>query len=319
MDAKDKRSIILLGRSHAGKTSLSESILYHCKAISRKGTITEGNTASDYSWDEIERKISINDSFLFCDYRNVRVQIVDSPGYIDFYGEVLSGIRAVDNVVLVVDANSGVDVVTEKVWNLAQENGLPCIIFVNKSDAPGINKNKITDDIKVSLSKKAVTLDDSSALMELVAESDDGLLEKYLGTGSLSAEEINNGLRKAVINAKAFPVIFGSSLKDEGIEELLRVINEYAASPLERAPVELNEGKITFSPLEGFSGFVFKSIIDPYVGQLSLVRIFSGKLTANTRFYLPALPYLPCLSKARRTSSILLCHLLLLAALLDWL
>ncbi len=285
MDAKDKRSIILLGHAHSGKTSLTESILFYCKATSRKGVIAEGNTVSDYSWDEIERKVSINDSFLFFDYQNIRIQIVDSPGYIDFYGEVLSGIRAADNAIIVIDAHSGVDVGTEKVWNLAEENGLPRIIFVNKSDIPGINKKQIIDDIKNSLSKKAVILGGSNELMELVAESDDQLLEKYLGTGALSTEEINNGLRKAVINAKVFPVIFGSSLKDDGIEELLKVIKDYSASPLERPPIDLNEGTITFSQDAPFSGFVFKSIIDPYVGQLSLVRIFSGRLPANSSFY----------------------------------
>lgn len=285
MDVKDKRSIILLGHAHSGKTSLAESILYYCKATSRKGAVAEGNTVSDYSWDEIERKISINDSFLFCDYQDIRIQIVDSPGYIDFYGEVLSGIRAVDNAIIVIDANSGVDAGTEKLWNLVEENGLPRIIFVNKSDIPGINKKQVIDDIKNSLSKKAVILSGSNELMELVAESDDQLLEKYLGTGSLSAEEINDGLRKAVVNSRVFPVIFGSSLKDEGIEELLKVIKDYSASPLERPPLELNEGKITFSPDTPFSGFVFKSIIDPYVGQLSLARIFSGRLPANSSFY----------------------------------
>lgn len=285
MDAQDKRSIILLGHAHSGKTSLAESIIYYCKATSRKGAVLEGNTVSDYSWDEIERKISINAGFLFCDYQNTRIQIVDPPGYIDFYGEALSGIRAVDNAVIVIDAISGVDVGTEKAWGLAEENGLPRIIFVNKTDIPGVDKNRIVEDIQSSLSKKAVILGNSTDLMELIAESDDQLLEKYLSAGSLSAEEINNGLRKAVISAKVFPIIFGSSLKDEGIEELLRVIKEYCLNPLERTEVELNEGKVTFSPDAAFSAFVFKSIIDPYVGQLSLARVFSGKLSSNSSFY----------------------------------
>lgn len=285
MDVKDKRSIVLLGHAQSGKTSLAESLLYRCKATTRKGEVSQGNTVSDYSWDEIERKFSINAGFLFCDYQDTRIQIIDTPGYIDFYGEVIAGVRAADNAVIVVNAVSGVEVSAEKVWNLAEEHRLPRIIFVNKTDAGDIDKDKLLGDIKSSLSAKAVIIDGSSQLMDLVAESDDQLLEKYLNTGSLSQDEINTGLRKAVINAKIFPVIFGSSLKDQGIDELLKAVKDYCASPLERPDPALAEGKVTFGADSGFSAFVFKSIVDPYIGQLSVIRIFSGKLNANTGFY----------------------------------
>ena len=285
MDAKNKRSIILLGHSQSGKTTLAENILYRCKATSRKGSVAEGNTVSDYGWDEIERKISINDSFMFCNFQDTRIQIIDSPGYIDFYGEVIAGIRAVDNAVVVIDAVEGVQLGTEKAWDLAEELNMPRIIFVNKSDNEGIDRNKVIADIKTALSKKAIALDDGVELTELVAESDDALLEKYLAAGSLSNEEVNAGLRKAVASAKIFPIIFGSSIKDTGIEGLLEAIKNYFVSPDERPVPELSEGQITLNPDSPFSGFVFKSIIDPYVGQLSLVRIFSGKLAANSSFY----------------------------------
>lgn len=285
MDAKNKRSIVLLGHAQSGKTSLSESMLYWCKATTRKGEVAQGNTVSDYSWDEIERRFSINASFLFCDYQDIRIQLIDTPGYIDFYGEVVAGVVAADNAVIVINAVSGVEVSTEKIWNLAQEHNLPRIIFVNKSDAEDIDRNRILQDIKSSLSTKAVIIDNSNQIVDLVAESDDQLLEKYLNTGSLSPEEISVGLRKAVINAKIFPVIFGSAIKEQGIDELLRAIKDYFASPLERPELKLTEGKIDFSPDNSFSAFVFKSIVDPYIGQLSIIRIFSGKLTANTNFY----------------------------------
>jgi len=285
MDVKHKRSIIILGHSQSGKTSLAESMLYRCKATSRKGSVAEGNTVSDYGWDEIERRISINDSFMFCNFQDTRIQIIDSPGYIDFYGEVIAGIRAVDNAVVVIDAAEGVQVGTEKAWDLVEELAMPRIIFVNKSDAEGIDRNKIIVDIKTSLSKKAIALDDGVELTELVAESDDALLEKYLAAGSLSTEEVSSGLRKAVANAKIFPVIFGSSTKDMGVEGLLEAIKNYFVSPEERLAPELIEGQVTLNLDSPLSGFVFKSIIDPYVGQLSLVRIFSGKLAANTTFY----------------------------------
>jgi elongation factor G len=285
MDAKNKRSIILLGHSQSGKTTLAENILYRCKATSRKGSVAEGNTVSDYGWDEIERKISINDSFMFCSFQDTRIQIIDSPGYIDFYGEVIAGIRAADNAVVVIDAGEGVQLGTEKAWDSAEELAMPRIIFVNKSDDESIDRNKIIADIKTVLSKKAIALDDGVELTELVAESDDVLLEKYLAAGSLSNEEVNAGLRKAVASAKIFPIIFGSSIKDTGVEGLLEAIKNYFVSPLERPVPELSEGQVTLNLDAAFSGFVFKSIIDPYVGQLSLVRIFSGKLAANSSFY----------------------------------
>ena len=134
MDAKNKRSVILLGHAQSGKTTLAESLLFRCKATSRKGSTAEGNAVSDYNWDEIERKSSINAGFMFCNYQDIRIQIVDTPGFADFYAEVLSGVRAVDNAIVVVDGFNGVEVVTEKVWELLEEAGIPRIVFVNKAD-----------------------------------------------------------------------------------------------------------------------------------------------------------------------------------------
>jgi len=293
MDAQNKRSVILLGHAQSGKTSLSESLLYFSKATSRKGTITEGNTVSDYNFDEIERKSSINSSFLFCDYKGKRIQLIDSPGYADFYGEALAGVRAVDSAIIVVDAEAGVQVGTERAWQLAEDNNLPSIIFINKSDKEGVNVDKVAADIKEILSNKAIVLDslDDSALIEAVAESNDELLEKYLGGAALSQEEISFGLRQAVIKRNVFPVIRGSALKDKGIAELLEAIVLYLPGSFERAKVEINyngkpeEKKELDLKTNNFSAYVFKSISDPYVGQLSLLRIFSGTLASNTGFY----------------------------------
>jgi elongation factor G len=287
MDAKQKRSIVLLGHAQSGKTSLAEALLFRCGATTRKGSTAEGNTVSDYNWDEIERKSSINASFLFCDYQGLRIQLVDTPGFADFYAEVLAGLRAVDNAILVVDAVSGVEVGTEKAWELLEEAGLPRIIFVNKIDKEGVDKDKVIENIRNSLSKNAVVLNSSALeeLMEPVAESDDALLEKYLSEGKLTLEEISSGLHKAVYSAKVFPIIFGSVVNSSGIDELLKAIKDDLASPLEHSNMRIKEGEVIPAENSPFSGFVFKSIFDPYVGQLSLVRIFSGKLNANTSFY----------------------------------
>jgi elongation factor G len=287
MDSKNKRNFILLGHAQSGKTSLSEALLFRCGAISRKGTTNEGNTVSDYNWDEIERKSSINASLMYCDYQGTRIQILDTPGFADFYAEVISSIRAVDNAVLVIDANSGVEVGTERAWQLMEEVGLPRIIFVNKIDKEGVSRDKVVNEIKEVLSKNAVVLNSSALeeLMEPIAESDDVLLEKYLSEGKLTLEEISGGLHNAVSQGKVFPIIFGSALNDSGMDDLLKAVKEYLTSPQERPHLEVQEGEVTPSDNAPFSAFIFKSIFDPYVGQLSLARIFSGKLTANTTFY----------------------------------
>jgi elongation factor G len=294
MDMTKKRNFILLGHAQSGKTSLAEALLYFCRATNRKGTVSDGTTVSDYSFDEIERKSSINSSFLYCDYQGNRMQIVDAPGYADFFGEALSGIRAVDSAILVVDASCGIEVGTERTWQLLEERNLPCIIFVNKTDKEEADVNKALSDIRNILSKRAINIAslDSHELVEAVAESDDRLLEKYLEGSALSAEELSQGLHRAVMQRKVFPVITGSSISDKGIAELLDAIIKYLPDPSEREKIEANnpansseKKEIALKEDSPLSAFVFKSISDPYVGQLTLLRIFSGKLLPNSGFY----------------------------------
>jgi len=294
MDSKHKRNFILLGHAQSGKTTLAESLLYTCHATTRKGKIEDGTTVSDYSFDEIEKKNSINLSLLFCDYKGIRIQIIDTPGYADFFGEVISGVRAVDGAVIVVDVTSGVEVGTERAWQILEESNLPCIIFINKLDKEETDAQKVLQDIKNRLSKKAAMIDsiNDPDLVEAIAESDDRLLEKYLDGTQLTNEELTAGLTQAVIKRKTFPVLAGSSLTDKGIPELLEAIVNYLPSPLERTRIEVSDSlkpdvkkEVIFKEDAPFSAFVFKNISDPYVGQLTLLRVFSGSLAANTGFY----------------------------------
>jgi len=294
MDLKSKRNFILLGHAQSGKTSLAEALLYFCKATTRKGKVEDGTTTSDYSLDEIERKSSINLSLLHCDYKGTRIQMVDTPGYLDFFGEVICGIRAVDAAVLMVDACSGIEVGTERAWQLLEENDLPCIIFINKIDKEGADPNKVIADIKSNFSKACAVIDslEDPDLVEAIAESDDSLLEKYLEGTKLSAQELSLGLAQAVIKRKVFPVICGSAQTDKGIPELLEAVVKYLPNPSERAkpeaanPAKPEEKKeIILKEDAPFCAFVFKNISDPYVGQLTLLRVFSGTLASNTGFY----------------------------------
>lgn len=294
MDTKNKRNFILLGHAQSGKTILCESLLYFCKATSRKGKIEDGSTISDYSFDEIEKKNSINLSLLYCDYKGHRIQIVDTPGYADFYGEVIQGLRAVDAAVLVIDAASGVQVGTERAWQALEETNLPCVIFINKLDKEDTDAQKTLADIKSGLSKNAAIIDsiEDPNLIEAIAESDDKLLEKYLEGTKLTTQELAQGLAAAVIKRKVFPVVTGSALTDKGISELLEAIIKYLPNPSQRPKVIASEPlkpentkEVVLSEDAPFSAFVFKNISDPYVGQLTLLRVFSGKLASNTAFY----------------------------------
>jgi elongation factor G len=304
MDAKDKRNFILLGHAQSGKTSFSESLLYFCKTTTRKGTIADGTTVSDYNFDEIERKNSINSSLLYCDYfakgesasggKGIRLQFIDAPGYADFFGEVISGIRAIDSAIVIIDATSGVEVGTERAWELLEKANIPCLIFINKLDKENTDAQNVLLDIQEGLSKKAMMINSQEApeLVEAIVESDDKLLEKYLEGMKLSADELSSGLRQAVIKRKVFPVLAGSALTDKGIPEVLDAIVQYLPSPLERPKIEANDPlnpdakKEVLPQQDGpYSAFVFKTISDPYVGQLTLLRFFSGKLLSNTSFY----------------------------------
>lgn len=294
MNVQNKRNFILLGHAQSGKTTLAESLLYFCKATTRKGLVSEGTAVSDYSFDEIERKSSINAGFLFCDYKGTRIQIIDAPGYADFFGDAIAGVRAADAAVLVIDAGSGIEVGTDRAWQMAEQAELPCIIFVNKTDKPDADLDKTLFDIRERFSKNACLISslDDPGLMEAVAESDDKLIEKYLDSGALSADEVKQGLRLGVIKRKVFPVIPGAALSDKGIQELLEVIVQCLPSPLERAKVEAFDSNKTDTKKDiilgdntSFTAFVFKSISDPYVGQLSLLRVFSGTLASNTALY----------------------------------
>ena len=157
-DLSKKRIFLLCGHAQSGKTTLSESILFKCGAVKRLGKIEEGTTVSDYEDDEKERKSSINLSVLNAEYKGFFLQFIDSPGYLDFIGEVVAAARAVDFAVLVVDAVSGVEVGTEKAWDILRRENIPCLIFINKLDKEDTNFSKVLEDIRSSLSKKAIPL-----------------------------------------------------------------------------------------------------------------------------------------------------------------
>lgn len=315
---------MIAGHAQSGKTSLSEALLYKTKVTNRLGTIEEGTTLSDYSEDEIERKSSINASFFNTKYKDNFYQLIDTPGYLDFSGEIISASFAADFAIIVVDATSGVEIGTERAWEIIRKRNLPCCFFINKLDKENTNYENVLKDIRSALSKKAslvayplgkaanfkeavdildkAKLDSLEAsdkgkaqnlysqLLENVAESDDALLEKYLNEGNLDYSEALVALKKAISASEFFPVLVGSSTNLVGIDLLLDTLLGIMPScedlpSLKAKGDDSKEVKVERKIESPFSAQVVKTISDPYVGQLSIFRVFSGKLTSNTGFY----------------------------------
>lgn len=324
-DTKDIRNIMLMGHQGAGKTTLGEAVLFSAGAIPKQGSVLDGTTISDYNEDERERKISINSSVLSFLYNNSRINIIDTPGFSDFIGEQIGAMRAVDGVILVINASSGVEIGAEKAWKILDERHIPSIIFINRLDKENTDFSKCVDVINKKFGTKCAVVTSpigkesslkgvcnlvtgeglgalsgedkdnadlfKSLLSDAVAESDDVLLEKYLDKGELAQDEIKNAFRKALITKAVIPVFAGSSAKNIGIKDLLNAIVDYMPSPLdvpvrEGTNISTNE-KIKIEPNKNgiLSGQVFKTISDPYVGQVSVMRVYSGTLQSNGSFY----------------------------------
>lgn len=324
-DAKDVRNIVLLGHSGSGKTTLVEAMLASAGAIPKMGSVNDGTTVSDYNEDEKEKKHSASSSLLSFVYRSKKINIIDTPGYTDFAGEMVSGIRAADACIVVVNGTSSIEIGTEKSYRMAKEYGVPCLFFVNMLDKEHSDYDKCFEDIKKKFRKHCVAVDYpvgkesafkdvvsvitrkgieglsdvdksrvaslSNELAESVAETDDALLEKYLEKGELSPEELSAAFRKAMSAGEVTPIMAGSAVKNVGIKELLEMIVSYLPSAVERPAAEATKPdsgekmKLEPSVSGPFAAIVFKTLSDPYIGQISMFKVMSGKLQANSGFY----------------------------------
>ncbi|MFH1478990.1 MAG: elongation factor G [Candidatus Omnitrophota bacterium] len=322
---KDIRNIALISHAGSGKTTLAEAIIHNAGASNRFGKIEDGTTISDYSEDEKERKVSINSSILSFNLRGKRINIIDTPGYADFIGEAIATLPAVDSAIVLMDAQEGIEVGTERVWSLASSLNIPRVIFINKMNKENVDFDKVIGSIKERFGngsvvvtmpighgtgfkgvidlldkgsigstggtdkEKAAKLRDS--LIEVIAENNDELLEKYLEGTELTQDEIMNGFKKGIASGRIFPIFSGSAVSDIGVKELNKYIVDVFPSPDEALPRKVKdqstkeEKELKSEPNGPFIAHVFKSISDPYVGQLTIFRVFSGTLKSDTSFY----------------------------------
>ena len=311
------RNVALLGHSSCGKTTITEALLLNTKVTNRMGKVEDGNTVSDFDKEEKERHVSIGTSVIPIEYKDTKINFLDTPGYFDFVGEVYGALRVADSAVLVIDASSGIEVGTEKSWKYLEQRNMPRIIFINKLDKENIKFDELLDSLRDRFGTKVIpftlpigkgenidgymdilkgqsyidskpveTFPDTAAkaeelkamLMESVAETDEELLEKYFEGEEFTDEEIQTGLKNAVLAGELVPVIVGAAIKGLGADMLMNTVVEYL-------PNSLDAKSLKGSPKDSLSAFVFKTIVDPFVGKISLYKVMSGTMKKDTDVY----------------------------------
>lgn len=306
------RNVAFVGHGAAGKTTLVDSLLFKAGAVTRRGSVDDGTSVSDYDDEEHKRHFSIDSKVLNCEYQETFFEILDAPGYPDFIGAALGVLNAVETAVLVVNAAHGVEVNTRRMFREAGQRGLARFIVLNKLDADNIDFATVLDAVKQTFGKVAVLCNAPlgigpkfqgvvsvlsgtqsadcpadlakarSEMIDAVAESDDALLEKYLAEGDLSDEEIRAALPKAIANGACIPILCTSGKKEVGVTELLDALAKYAPAPDQVTPhvAHTPAGDKELTPDENaeFVGQVFKTVYDKFVGHMSFIRIYSGKL-----------------------------------------
>ena len=312
------RNIVLLSHSGAGKTILAEAMLHTAGVTTRLGTVEDGTTASDFEAEEQRRGTSVNTAILNTPWRGHKINVIDTPGYADFRGEVMSGIRVADAAVLVVAGQAGVEVGTGQMWRLAGPRDIPTIVYVSKLDRENASFDTSVAALQerfgrhlipvhvpvgaesefsgvVDLLKPNPQVPDSVAgevedamerLTEAVAEIDDDLATKYLDGEEISNDEIVEGVKQGLRDRTLVPILAGAPLKELGVSELLDFVVDYLPSPAEVAPVDSSTavGEETALPCDSggpLAALVFKTAADPFVGKLSYFRVYSGTFTGD--------------------------------------
>jgi elongation factor G len=318
----------------AGKTTTTERILFYTGKTHRIGEVHEGTATMDWMEQEQERGITITSAATTCFWRDIQINIIDTPGHVDFTAEVERSLRVLDGAVAVFDAVHGVQPQSEKVWRQADKYGVPRICFINKIDKMGADFEHAVDTIRKRLNAKPIAIqipigqedkfkgvvdliemksiiwqDDTigaeyitgpipaelqkkaeafhTQLVETVAENDDEILHKFLEGEAISPEELRASLRKSTIDLKLFPVVVGTAFKNKGVQPLLDAVVDYLPSPLDAGEVKgtnPDTGEvITRQPddKEPFSALAFKIMADPFVGQLTFIRVYSGQVKSG--------------------------------------
>lgn len=324
------RNVAILGHSGSGKTMLAEAMIHATGATNRLGRIEDGTTVSDWDEEEIKRSQSINASLVPCEWEGSKINLLDTPGYPDFVGEVIGALSVVEAGVVVLDAVAGVEVGTELAWQYLDQSQKPRFVFINKMDRDNANFERAFNSLKEAFDANFVPLllpvgsesnfqgvvsvidghaylgpegkradmpedmadafeEANLTLIEAAAESDDELLMKYLDGETLSPDEIASGLTTAIRSGEVVPVLCGSATGEIGVRPLLDMILALVPSPADAGPypalIDGEESELPGTADGPIAALVFKTIADPFVGRITLFRVFSGTIQSDARLY----------------------------------
>jgi elongation factor G len=319
---EDVRNVALVGAGGSGKTTLVETALFLAKAISRKGTVAEGNTTSDYDPDEKERKQSITSTPVHLTWDgSTRIQIIDTPGAQDFVGEPTAAMCAVETVVIAVNAKDGVGVTARRRFHEAEKHDCVRLVVLTKTDLDNVDPEALMASLQTNFGEHVIplnfpdrygpgmskifnvfaedfpdgatrdrALDLRKQVIESVIECDDKLLEKYFAEGAVTKDELFHAFPKAIRTGHIVPVLHTSAAKELGVRQFLDFIAHETPSPVEGVgrPAEGPDQKPVVPEVKGpFSAQVFKVVVDPHVGKLAFLRVWSGGLAAKTSITVP--------------------------------
>ncbi len=327
------RNVVLLGHGGAGKTSLAEAMAYLGGITSRLGKVPDGNTVSDFGKEEQKRQFSISTSVIPVEWEGVKINILDAPGYFDFVGEAEEAASAADAAIIVVSGKAGIEVGTEKAWELCDKYKLPRMIYVSDMDIDNASFRQVVEDMTAKYGKKMAPfhlpiredekfvgyinviaeqgyrwegkevvecdIPDYSksnldlfrdTLMESVAETSEEFMERYFGGETFSEAEIRAALRTNVLDGSIVPMTMGSSTLCQGVYTLLDDIIKYFPSPENRDVAGVNlktneifEANYDFSKAK--SAYIWKTIVDPFIGKYSLIKVYSGVIKSDDVLY----------------------------------
>lgn len=328
------RNVCLLGHGGAGKTTLAESLLYNTKVTDRFGSVVNGNTVMDYDPEEVRRQISIGTSIAPLEWEGYKINIIDTPGYFDFVGEMREGLRVADGAIILVSAKDGVQVGTEKAWNEAVERKISKLFFVSKIDEENSDFYKVFDQLQDTFGKSIIAFEIPiieggafagivnvatmkakrlqgkdfvpteipsdmvetvekyhEGIIEAVAETDEDLMEKYFSGEAFTKDEILGGLKTGIKSGDIAPVFCGSAINHAGVKLLLDAVINYIPAFSEKGSVSVTNlsGDEAFElkadESESMSALVFKTVVDPFVGKISYIKVLSGVLQSDSSVY----------------------------------
>ena len=308
------RNIALVGAKGVGKTTFVEAALYTAKHTTRIGRVDEGNSIVDYDPIEIERRQSILSKVVCLEWNGAKINVIDTPGYLDFLGESIGGIYAADVVLILIDSINGVEIPTKLLYQFVTKMGKPHAFFVNKMDNERADVSKAVASIKElclnaalfhlptgagSNFKGVIDLlnpnadapaDSKTALMESIAESDEKLLEKYLNEGALSEEEMKSAVAKGIAGNQIHPIFAGSSLNAAGIDAFLNAVVADFPNPAQMPKFKIkrsdkSELELPYDPSGPLAAHIFKTTSDPGIGDIFFFRVFSGTVKSGEDVY----------------------------------